>query len=292
MASFNSCSADALVDGVSLDDCTTFLRNECQKEENAFSANCNQFLIGTGRFFADTVIKAYDTRVKEWLNGNRGSWFGRRGWEPHHTGRDEHNIVDVCNRMPSSSNEMNYCDDWFRQQCGSQAVNVQDFPWCACMKDQGYDMNYYDPQGEVMDNENITGVGAGWGIDDPLPDNPYCFVKQCRDDPRAYKGRDNRRGNHQCPICINVFDDVNTIFLNFTLTQVCKGSDIPGHPGGLVGDPSDDSKWYENGVVLGSVIAFALILFLLLFRAISRGRARIKDAQDESLIAALAIAGR
>lgn len=289
MVSFNSCSSDALT--VETGDCHNFLRHECQKEENAFGSECNQFLNG---YFGDTIMQAYDKRVKEWLNGNKGSWFVRRGWDPNlSSARDRNNIVNVCNeRIQSSSTHMDYCDYWFQRQCESQEPNVDEFPWCACMKDQGYNMDYYDPQGRVMDNENITGVGPGWGVGDPLPRNPYCFVNRCRDNPYAYKGKDNRRGNHQCPICINVFDPVDTIFLNFELSQVCKGDNIPDHPHGPSDDPPSGSEWYENGFILGSVAAFGLVIFLILFRAISRGRSRIKNAQDESLIAALAITGR
>lgn len=295
MVSFDSCLSAGV--SVGFGNCENFLRTECEKEENAFGENCNKFLNG---YFGPTVMNAYNERVQQWLNGNRGSWFGRRGWDPRFSGRDRNNIVTVCNEIIQSSNPViDRCEEWFQSQCGgSQPVNVSEYPWCACMKDQGYNMAYYDPYSKVMNNDDIMGVGPGWGIDDPFPDNPYCFVDKCRDNPHAYKGKDNLRGNHQCPLCINIFDPVDTIFLNFELTQVCKGSGIP-HPPTDIPDgsdpfaqPSSSKEWYEDGVVIGSIVALGFVFLIIVIRAILRGRNRVKNAQDESLIAALAITQR
>lgn len=258
--------------------CEDFLYNLCQDDyyDYAFNEYCNR---RADRFFTQTVLDAYDQVVDRWRNNDREASFAQRGWESHHPGRDNHNILGFCNNTMTNPNKearIDRCDTWFEKICNDNPeVDAERYPWCACMKDQGYDMNYYDPDSYVFNNPNVSGPGVT-----VLPNNPYCYVDKCRQSSAAYKRGENLRGEHGCPTCINVMNPENVIFINSKVTQVCQGEEFDEEDIVSSTPPTPPATWMDYlwvaGVAIGS-FTFVVILVVLIRKRTVRKQKKVQE---------------
>lgn len=147
------------------------------------------------------------------------------------------------------------------------------------MTNQGYDMNYYDPDSYVFGNPNVTGDGPGGPASvTTLPNNPYCYVDRCRDSLAAYKGSTNLQGEHGCPECINVFQPENVTFINSTVTQVCSGDGFKEKPL----DPTDDDTSPSFDYLWMAIVGFGVLAFFMVLLVVIRKwtAQRQKQAQE------------
>lgn len=280
--------------------CREHVRQLCQRDDFAFGEFCNH---DARRHFEHEVLHAYNHVVNRWTSGHRGSAFDTRGWEVPATAHGGQNMLNFCNTMVDATGEgQNRCDEWFMNVCQSGShPNVGAYPWCACMTDRGYNMSYYDPEQTVFGNPNITGKGPDGTVIHALPDEPYCFVDACRNNPNAYRTGKNRRGEHGCPICVNVVSLDNVNFINSNITQVCDVGDYDTSPTPL--SPSDSParddatnktiewvKEHKEPIIGGFVLLLLLgfLFFVLLTRVRKRRLAR--RIQRESTRKGLAMA--
>lgn len=289
---YETCKKPTL-SGDEYNECEEFLSCLCENDEAGYSFGpyCNA---RSHRLFTNTVLNAYDKVVDRWIIGDQPHQFLKRGWDSTHSNHDTRdNIVRFCNDrvdVDSQNSRLNKCDDWFSKICDSHPeVDVESYPWCACITSLpnhgiAYDMNYYDPDSYVFGNPNVTGSGPGGTASvTTLPNNPYCYVDRCRSNPAAYRWGKNLRGEHGCPECINVFNPQNVNFVNSKVTQVCSGDDyeeedlIPP----TVTPPSNtiwgvDYLW----IVIGGfgVLAFFMVVLVVIRK---RTTQRQKQAQEE-----------
>lgn len=273
---YNDCAAGTLNENA-VRNCPSFLRQLCRKDEYGFTDYCNQ---KATNFFKNDVLAAYEDLVNDWLSGNKGANFPKRGWDASYGGRDTNNVLDFCNRANDPATQSK-CDNWFYRLCQSTQndVDAVRYPWCACYQELGYNMAYYDPDSVVFNNPRVKAVSPG-GVTTAVPDDPYCFVDKCRTSNKSYKKSTNLKGQAQCPYCVNVVNMENVNFINSLIVQVCDvgsgtpstggdGSDYQTNPN-LVQSPSSPSSSTSTGLI-ASLVGIVLF-FLLALALVSRKR--------------------
>lgn len=291
---YSTCAKNQLT-AEEFNDCAEYLECLCQNDEAddgfPFGPYCNA---RSYKFFESEVLSAYNKVVDRWINQPmRPASFAKRGWNPNPSNHDsQHNIVSFCNdrvNTDSRDSRLNHCDTWFTDICQSHPeVDVDSYPWCACMRHEGYDMEYYDPDSYVFNNPSVT-AGDGSGVQlSALPNNPYCFMDQCRNNPAAYKWGENIRGQDGCPICINVFNPENVNFINSMVVQVCDGDGFveeplvpptsPGRDRSPLHDESSAGDYMWFAITGFGVFAFVMVLLVVIRKRTARAE---KQAQQE-----------